>query len=370
MSARPPLEQYLRRATRGLSRPQRLKVRAELEEHILERAWAAQCAGLNEDQALQAALDTLGDAGQVRRGLQAVHVAPQLWRWSALTLLLGAVTLFPTLTAAQVPVLNSFPTLACLADTRACLPSAGWLNVDSLTVALRQLGVTVRPVNAASGAALQLVFPGSRAVTVPTSQNLGRSPDQITSSRFLSSNALVYLLAEQSGLPVSLEGWINPQLRVGTTKLTLGTAATPFEAYGLYTGALLEGLRRSAPPMPGVTLHWARGPISPFTLEERHTLQVSDTPGTVYGLLTRDPSGGLYLDAAPVDGKGQVTLTALWKDILFVPRLADVEQLIPPRQPLGQQKYALLLRLTGRVDPAVPNVQATVPSGVRSIADR
>lgn len=56
----------------------------------------------------------------------------------------------------------------------------------------------------------------------------------------------------------------------------------------------------------------ARGNISPFTLEERHTIQVSDTPGTVYGLLTREPSSGFYLDAAPIGQQGRVTLRALW----------------------------------------------------------
>ncbi|UQN10621.1 hypothetical protein [Deinococcus sp. QL22] len=71
-----------------------------------------------------------------------------------------------------------------------------------------------------------------------------------------------------------------------------------------------------------------------------------------------------------MDTTGRVTLTALWTDILFVPHLADVEQLIPPRQPMGQQKYALWLRLTGRVDAAAPNVQAAVPPLERSVAGR
>lgn len=36
----PELEAYLRRATRGLSGSRKLEVQSELEEHVLELAWA------------------------------------------------------------------------------------------------------------------------------------------------------------------------------------------------------------------------------------------------------------------------------------------------------------------------------------------
>jgi len=100
-------------------------------------------------------------------------------------------------------------------------------------------------------------------------------------------------------------------------------------------------------------------------VEAQHHLQVMGKPGTVYGLVTRDPSGGLYLDAAPVDASGQVELAALWRDVTFV---RNAEQLIPPMQPLVNQKHAMLVRFTGRLDAGAPAFEIIVPKSVRSIA--
>lgn len=74
------LEHYLRRATRGLWGARRREVRAELEEHALERAWTYQLEGLDERSAIRRALEAMGEASHLNLGLAGVHTAPSLAR--------------------------------------------------------------------------------------------------------------------------------------------------------------------------------------------------------------------------------------------------------------------------------------------------
>jgi len=278
------------------------------------------------------------------------------------------------MTTAQVTVLDRLPTPACLENATSCVPDEGlrrgWIDVASLRATLQGSGVRVETLESS----LRLTFPGRRETVLPTSMNLisraaATSPagtrTTVTSDRYISSRTLLFGLAAGSGLPVRLQGWINPKVSVGSLHFTLGTAATPFDACEIYINVLLNSLERQGPSLPGVSVHWARSISSGFTLEEQHRLQVNDQLGTVYGLLTRDPSGGLYLDAAPVDSSGQVKLTTLWKDVTFVRNAA---QLVPPMQPLGIQKHAMLVRFTGWLDSGTPGVEVIVPESVRSIA--
>ena len=373
----PEIEAYLRAATRGLRGQQRAQVWAELEEDLLERAWAHQLAGRSEGESIDAALAQLGPSRTLQQAFVRQSLLGPALRWTALAGMMFSVLMWPsTRSLAQVQTSDLLPTPSCLHgavhDEHLALPCSGsgpWLDVESLRRTLSDAGVVVdrKPYG------LSLRFPQGRTVVMPTALDLKAGQDaahrtvpleQLTSDRYVLSRVFINALIEQSGLPVQLHGWKNPTLQIGQTHLMLGTPQTAFNSYGLYIDVLLDGLNRAGRSRSGTEFHTAHGPGADFPVQERHVLKVQDVPGAVYGVVTRVPSGGIYLDVAPTDAAGTVALTLLWHDVTFV---SDQDQLTPDARHPEWQKKALLVRFTGHLNQAVPSIEMIVPRGSRSV---
>lgn len=69
------LEQYLQQVCRSMGGPRALRehVRQELREHLLDAASQHQAAGMNEEEALQKAIEEFGQPEAVRSELEATH---------------------------------------------------------------------------------------------------------------------------------------------------------------------------------------------------------------------------------------------------------------------------------------------------------
>jgi hypothetical protein len=82
-----PLETYLQNATKGLARAQREIVRAELEGNLEIRAREFQVQGLSASDAMHRALEEIGAANHVQRGMLGVYIWPRAARQTILLLM-------------------------------------------------------------------------------------------------------------------------------------------------------------------------------------------------------------------------------------------------------------------------------------------
>ncbi|MCD0175242.1 hypothetical protein IHN32_04685 [Deinococcus sp. 14RED07] len=135
-----PEQQYVRRATRGLSGKARQETQTELLDHITERTRQLTLTGLNPEQARTQAMQELGPAPTVARSLRAgKHVHPAL---SAAALLALATLLLwpvPELLYARTDPFNSTTTQP-IRELRA----AGYLTVREANSQLKPYGIQLR----------------------------------------------------------------------------------------------------------------------------------------------------------------------------------------------------------------------------------
>lgn len=333
----PELEAYLRRATRGLWGARRLEVRHELEEHVLEQAWAFECDGLGPRQAIIRALEVLGEARALNAGLVRVHSVPGLARGLVLLLALagGAVALFSS-SPPRVAAIESIEPLM--------LENLQGLRFADLRHTLEPLGVGLEDQDDH----VIVRFPDAR----------GPIRLEVTPDAFVTTPEFVRAVAHAPGALVQLEGWNNPHLSVGTTAFTLGTNETPVTGYGLY--AELLGARLA------LEEHWRFQGYSVvrFSSEHpetngyfQHRVRVNAAPGTVIAAITmpkqlRADLRFLELDVAPVQPDGTVELYFPQLLVDFAGSLGLLET--------GGHSVALL-QLTGRISARGPEYEVILP---------
>ena len=114
---------------------------------------------------------------------------------------------------------------------------------------------------------------------------------------FISPESLIDQL-RKTNLPLSLEGWHNPTLRIGQTAVTIGTRDAPVTAAQWYSNVLIDGTAANAPK--DVSFTWNQQLFGVTTLGKHiYSMRVNDRPGTVYGLFMSETNPNQYIITGP-----------------------------------------------------------------------
>ena len=268
------VEKYLKKATRGLWGSKKREVREELATHIEGRVQAHRIGGLDEETAVQRTLSELGKPAQVSSGMMTLHTTPSLVGLGAV--LAVAVVLTVTLISGSMAqsVLGTFywPSQTCinalqdgrltnnpiqdfldqrLVDNCLSASSALWIDINTLRPILGSAGIQVRT----SAVAATLIFPDDQLVSFP----LG-SPNVIVmddnkpipvEEGYFDLWELVKAVATKSSVPLSIEGWDNPTIRVDDASFQVGTEEQPFWGTEFYENYLSQVVFTINPPVFG-----------------------------------------------------------------------------------------------------------------------
>lgn len=203
------LERYLWRATRGLYGAARKDVWNELEQDILERVRVSRAFGLSEAQALNRALEQLGDPRVVSAGMAKTYVWPLALKLSVL----GAVgaALLLTLPSAAKSVLSTTTPLSVQTG-------AVFVPEDTLLRALEQQGIGLSTQELRTDPyrdeVNKLLPPGAQIVESDSAPYVFDDIPQ---------TSLDYLVrvARSKNYAVQVAGWKVLEVRVGAAQLVL-----------------------------------------------------------------------------------------------------------------------------------------------------
>ena len=100
------LERYLTLATWGLWGSNKHTLRLELESHVRHKAWKYQVQGLNEHEAIQKAIEDLGQAQIICAGMNGVYTMPNMIRQTFMVGLLMSLGVAGFHSSAQIASLG------------------------------------------------------------------------------------------------------------------------------------------------------------------------------------------------------------------------------------------------------------------------
>lgn len=277
------VDRYLKRATQGLWGEKKRDAQTELRGAIEDKVYRHRLLGLNETEAIAAALRDLGRPAAIARELSEVHSMPQVFKTM---LFVGVGTLLSFQAVAQVAVVKSAylqtDTVECRLQTAAerALMSADLrgrydrmtaeqggpekflekcrstnfgglvlLKVADLLGALKAGGVTIREQSEVTPTTPLMTYTGENSTTPDASF----VTTEIQGGRYLESSMLIPFLRRATALPLRLSGLTNPVLQVGEAKLQLGAGAVPVRTTDLLAAALIDQRRGNASyPLPVV----------------------------------------------------------------------------------------------------------------------
>ncbi len=300
-------ERYLKLATWSLWGQQKKIVRMELEAHIEHKIWKYQVKGFNQTQALEKTLAELGQPHIISAGMTGVYTMPNLIRKTSLMILLSSLGIGALSVSAQITGTSTLPTPECLAgkitefivgtNTIPCQSSIIWLHKPSLKAVLEKSGVKVDI--ATDWTNLSLSFPGAlHQINIRNEEGatfrdekgnivVRGNPEYMAGQRFFVSLPI-------AGLPVYLEGWENPVVRVGETKFTLEQKNSQVSSTMIYWSALFHHVYDLVPSGKNgnfATLNFDN-PADSFRnlLSLERKLKISSSKaGEVYVIATRVP---------------------------------------------------------------------------------
>lgn len=389
----PSLERYLNRATLGLWGIKKRHVRTEISGNIREAMLEYQLQGYTAQDSLLAALRDFGDARKLALQLTEVHTMPILHKTALLAGVAAAAILIAVSSAAPLEISRIAPLPDCrTVNPEAAVNAAFNCSFEGTWIKLSDLR---REVEAAGGAIalernqLTIRF-AEDTVTVtfsvanpePLTPAPGGMPEYVIHSflsferggdTFISLGKVIHHIIEQSRLPIRLSNWLNPVLRVGDTKIELGTAASPFVANALYTQGLHQALRAELPnrdratdvgTILGVQFYDATPDRAAAYLYERHRIALNDSSDGVYAFVSQNFTGamaGTFLYTIVQSQKGVIEVYLPSKKALFVTALTDVA-----RPASALEGYVAVLKLSGAlngktfalVQPRQPSSQA------------
>jgi len=355
------VERYLRRATRGLWGQKKREVEEELMAHISGRLNAHLIAGLDEIVALQKTLEELGSPEEVNSGMTTLYLTPKLLSSSTLIMaftLLAYVAI--TSGAAQtLGVKYRLPSTLCLGLKEhnvpdRCSPAKGRIQIKALQDALFPHGVKV----AESNSALTLEFPEAQALDIPLDRVASLDDadrplpsDQHSRRDYVGVWDVIRALMSQTEMPVMLEGWNDPMLRIGDVHLRLDSREQVVDAEVLYF-PYLSHIASHDFNTDGSTASYLFG----FGEGRSLTTKTALAPG-IYGLIARlntvqtlsaetifIASGSSaekyshYLSVAEADSEGYLTFAYPGETLRFAETLSG-----------NAINTAVLVRLTGEV---------------------
>ena len=335
---RPELEAYLRRATHGLCGSLQLEVRSELEEHVLELAWADQVRGVPQDKAILNALETLGSATSITRDMNRLYTLPLVARAAFATVL---ATLAFALLPRELPQIAAFEL-----PTSSLKENLQILSLSGLQRTLEPLGVRVQTLDAKTS----LRFPDSDAA-VQLDLFDADETGVITTSDFVQAIAL------NPKLEVSLEGWRNPTVRVGQTSFKLGTEISPVTGYPLWAELLGDQVYRNT-NFQGYSIVRYSNQNPSANGFQKFGLHVPAAPGSIVAAISAPLQIDnnyrlLELDLAVVDARGVSELFFQHAPNKFV---NGVQALHP-----GDHNV-MLVRFTGRINANGPAFEIIQPN--------
>jgi hypothetical protein len=417
------LETYLKQATRGIWGKRRTDAILELRGNIEARIWTLEHQGKTQAEALEIALSELGDARAVNAGMTQVHTMPNVTRNILLAGLISSVAAVGwTSSTAQIQtVVPSIPGVCCQMFPTIQQPQ--FVRMNDLKSEFEAAGVTVDEsmqrfepadegtqtyydwplANASETRTLDLHFPemvDGETVRVQALSGLsvtadGQNPKFVADEDvFISPESLIAQL-RKAKLPMTLEGWHNPTLRIGQTAVMIGTREVPVTAAKWYSNVLLNEIYPTA--TSDVIFTWNQQLVGVTTLGKHiYSMRVNDRPGTVYGLLMplkdvqsisispavkQDPNWVEY-QLARVNGQGVLQFVDGSSEVIeFVKSFKgitnDLEFLKANRfaadrlNALGygsakRPAKAMLVRLTGRLD--TNTTEIVVPAKSRLMA--
>jgi hypothetical protein len=116
----------------------------------------------------------------------------------------------------------------------------------------------------------------------------GQNPKFVAEENiFVSPESLIVQL-RKAKLPMTLEGWHNPTLRIGQTAVMIGTRETLATGASWYANILLDSVMKgiASNASSDLIFTWNQQLTGVTTLGKHiYSLRVNDRPGTVYGLL-------------------------------------------------------------------------------------
>ena len=330
----PELERYLKAATRGLWGKKKLEVREELEAHILERAHKHELLGLEHQQAISNAIQELGDAREMNRGMNEVHTMPtfRFMTFSLTTIALTVVMVSSRPSTAQVSLTNDGPSIPCKDCSYSPLPKMGvdWLSIDSLEQAFKKQDIATKR----SKNLLEVLTKNKTYKIEPSMYRNGQ--------QYIVWNKFFWSMVTQAGPNTSIifTGWKQPQFKLGEVKLNLGTNSEAFHSEDAYGNLLRRFIyffdfKNST-----------RAMISGFpntSSKSQHTFHFDTPDETVYGLVSIDERGNYNYDVAP----SRAGITKLYVPQPALRIVNDFGKLSPYRS--GGKVNAVLIQFTGIV---------------------
>ena len=120
------------------------------------------------------------------------------------------------------------------------------------------------------------------------------------SETYINLALTVSYIVQQTKLPVRLEGWQNPKLRVGETELTLGTSESTFDGTFLYTNGLYESLLKKLPnrslntaslPLTSLQFYDTSAKSQTRYLYEPHRIALTANTDGIYAVVSQSTVG-------------------------------------------------------------------------------
>jgi hypothetical protein len=342
------LEQYLKRATKGLYGSKKLEVQAELRGSIEARIWKLENRGKTSDEALATALLEMGAPATISAGLIKEHTMPKILKSMILTFVFAA-TSFTALNSsrAQIEVVTQ-PISGESVNTKptACEQNLAmyYLSFSSIKENLEAAGVTVADTPAAPQeksqtysadtkptlrfrlptATKDLILQTAPGIDSPWKDDTGKlifnpKPSQnVGNDRFYMSLWSFLHQLRNSGLPVRIEGWRNPSVIVGQTKLEIGSATTLVTPHQLYSSIAAQSAFQGLE-----TYAWQTSCHA-----ENHAIRVNAPVGTVYAVIVSadapNDKTALFVDVARVGTDGILYFRTPHKILEFVKSRAAV----------------------------------------------
>jgi hypothetical protein len=299
------LEKFLRQASRGLWGRERQTVRRELESHIRQRANRYEVSGSSEIEAIKLAIADLGEPREINSGMKGVYSVPTTIRAGVLTAALATfVFMGAQLSTAQVTGTTKFLTPACVEQQKIsfhiekyfipCESNNFSISFESLKSVLEPLGAHIQ-VGAASGT---IQWPEGAISVMNTDSGYNILQFEVDGKLITAPPAKGYVPAwtffdslRDSGLPVQISGWDNPQITVGKTKFTLGSSLQIAQGANVYPIMLQSRLDLTFWfwPEKGMFTETSQTPL--FTTQIKrftHTIQTNLEPGTVVTVMSRE----------------------------------------------------------------------------------
>jgi hypothetical protein len=395
------LETYLKQATRGIWGKRRTDAILELRGNIEARIWTLEHQGKTQTEALEIALQEMGDARAVNAGMTQVHTMPNIIRNSLLASLISIVAAIGW-TSSTAQIQTVVPNIeGCCRQVFPEIQQTQFINLNDLKSRLEQAGVAVEetmqaPLKTAQRYSRVLIvakqtrtldlhfpeMPVGKTVRVQAIPGLtvnadGGNPQFLEDEDVFVDPFSVIKQLREAKLPMSLEGWHNPTLRIGQTPLVIGTTKQPITGASLYSDTLTENIFLGYAGQ-GLVLAWNQSVLgSQSRGNQIYSMRVNDRPGTVYGLFipnTRPMSPGpngkesswVEYKMARVDDHGVLQFAGgLSSVIQFVKSMNDIgadlkliETNLYDETRLSNLGYGttknpakvMLVRLTGRLD--------------------